>query len=117
MVGFAERVAEQVAAQGISAEILDLRSVSPLDEMSLLDSVCKTRRIAVFDIAWPRFALAGEIARLVCSHPDLPLRAPLVSVAQPPRHVPASPFLEQHHYPREADAAEQVIRAIRSGRS
>jgi len=51
------------------------------------------------DIAWPRFGLAGEVARLVLTHDPGTLRGPLLTFGPRDAHAPASVFLEQDHYP------------------
>src|SRR5262245_24303929 len=61
MVPFALRVAAQLAEQGVDAEVIDLRTVSPLDSDSVCASVEKTGRLAVLDPAWGSFGVAAEI--------------------------------------------------------
>ena len=115
MVGFAQRVADRLAPQGIDAEVLDLRTLAPLDAEAILASVEKTKRVAVFDIGWEPFGLAAEVARLVSTSVQYRLASPLVSVARAFEQTPASCFLEGRHYPAEAAAAVN-IQALVQGR-
>jgi pyruvate dehydrogenase E1 component beta subunit len=108
MVGFAERVAKRLARSHIEAEVLDLRTVAPLDAEAIVASVAKTRRVAVFDIGWEPFGLAAEVARVVAGGPAFRLAAPLVSLARAFAQTPASCFLEAAHYPDEDDATARV---------
>ncbi|MDP3723079.1 MAG: transketolase C-terminal domain-containing protein [Candidatus Omnitrophota bacterium] len=108
MVGFAERVAERLAPLGIEAEVLDLRTLAPLDAEAILTSVKKTRRVAVFDIGWEPFGLAAEVARVVSTSDQFRLAGPLLSVARAHEHTPASCFLEYRHYPTEEETVTRV---------
>ncbi len=98
MVGFAKTVAGRLAERGISADILDLRTIRPLDSDAVCRSVQRTRRLAVFDIGWPCFGVAAEISRHVLEA-GLRLDAPLISVNRRDEHTPSSCFLERDHYP------------------
>ena len=117
MVGFARRVADRLAPQGIEAEVLDLRTLAPLDAQAILVSVGKTHRVAVFDAGWEPFGLAAEVARIVSTSPHYRLAGPLVSVARAHEQTPASCFLEGRHYPSEAEAAARIQALVRGGRA
>jgi pyruvate dehydrogenase E1 component beta subunit len=60
--------ADSIAHEGVSAGVLDLRTVSPLDEGTLCDAVARTRRLLVVDEDYERFGLSGELAAL-CRRP------------------------------------------------
>lgn len=99
MVNLANQVADKMAKAGISVEVIDPRTTSPLDEDSILDSVEKTGRLVVVDEANPYCSMASEIASLaVCEAFDY-LRAPVVKVTAPHTPVPATPALEQAYIP------------------
>jgi pyruvate dehydrogenase E1 component beta subunit len=106
MVQFAQRVAEQVAAGGISAEVVDLRTARPLDDETIRVSAARTGRVAVFDIGWPGFGLSAEVARVITE--GSVLKRPLLSVHRKDEHTPSSAFLEDDHYPKIGDVARQV---------
>jgi pyruvate dehydrogenase E1 component beta subunit len=99
-VDLACRAATALSARGVEAEVVDVRTIAPLDTDTILASIGRTHRVAVMDIAWPRFGLAGEIARLILMHDPGTLRGPLLAFGPRDAHAPASCFLEQEHYPR-----------------
>jgi pyruvate dehydrogenase E1 component beta subunit len=99
MVDFAESVAKELERDGTRAELIDLRTISPLDENSIIESVNRTHRVAVFDVGWQKFGLASEIARVICMNSPELLTAPLVSIGQEWEHTPGGCFREFDHYP------------------
>jgi pyruvate dehydrogenase E1 component beta subunit len=110
MVQLANQVADKLAAQGVSVEVLDPRTTSPLDEDGILDSIEKTGRLVVVDESSPYCGMASEIASLaVCEGFDL-LKAPVVKVTPPHTPVPATPSLEQLYIP----TVEQIETAVRT---
>jgi pyruvate/2-oxoglutarate/acetoin dehydrogenase E1 component len=110
MVHQAIRAAENLAKNGIDAEVLDLRSLKPLDEELLLASVRKTRRLVVADAAWKTCGIAAEISARIAEKDELKsLRAPIVRVALPDTPAPASSALEKVYYP----SAEKIMIAVR----
>ena len=115
LVAFAESVAAQLEEHGVSAEVLDLRTLSPLDETAIIESVRRTGRVAVFDPGWQRFSLAAEVARVICANIPTRLTAPLVSVGQRWEHTPGGCFREHAHYPLQDDAVNAVLRTMKEG--
>jgi len=112
MVMFAQSVAATLAEHGISAEVIDLRTVTPLDETAIVESIAKTRRVAIFDVDWPRFGLASEVARVICMSPDCNLDLPLVNIAQKDEHTPGGCFLEHEHYPIEERVVADLLKRV-----
>lgn len=106
MTQFALRVADQVADDGISAEVVDLRTVRPLDEETIRSCASRTGRVAVFDIGWHGFGLSAEVARVIMEASGL--QRPLLSVHRKDEHTPSSAFLEHEHYPKIEEVARQV---------
>jgi pyruvate/2-oxoglutarate/acetoin dehydrogenase E1 component len=102
--------AERLAPDGISAEVIDPRSLSPLDEDTILTSVRKTGRLVVVDESNPRCGLAADIAALAAERAFEALCAPIKKVTAPHAPVPFSPPLEDAYVP---DAA-RVIAAVRA---
>jgi acetoin:2,6-dichlorophenolindophenol oxidoreductase subunit beta len=76
LVGFCEAVADKLAAEGIGCDVIDLRTTSPLDEETILDSVEVTGRLVVVDEAPPRCSLATDICALVAEKAFASLKAP-----------------------------------------
>ena len=101
--------AETLAADGISAEVLDLRTVSPIDKEAILASVSKTGRAVVLHEATLTGGLGGEIAAIIADEGFDYLNAPVKRVAAPDCPVPFSPVLEQAWIPNEA----RVIAAVK----
>ena len=104
----AEEAANQLAQKGISAEVIDLRTLSPLDEDSVLESLGKTGRLVVVDESNPYCSMASEIAGLVVERGFDTLDAPVKRVTSPHTPVPATPCLEANYVP----SVERVIAAV-----
>lgn len=107
-VNTALEAAEKLASQGIEAEVVDPRSLSPLDENTLLASVEKTNRLVIVDEANPRCNVATDIAALVADKGFDFLDAPIKRVTAPHTPVPFSPPLEDIYLP----TPEKVIEAV-----
>jgi pyruvate/2-oxoglutarate/acetoin dehydrogenase E1 component len=100
--------AKQLANDGIEAEIVDPRTLSPLDEETILDSVAKTKRLVIVDEDNPRCSAATDIAALVADKGFDLLDAPIKTVNSPHTPVPFSPPLEQFYIPSPERIAETV---------
>ncbi len=98
MVPHALRAAESLAKQGVSAEVIDLRSVKPWDRETILQSVGKTGRLVVADAAWKTCGVAAEIAASVCEEAFDALEAPIARVCLPDAPAPTSEPLEKAYY-------------------
>jgi acetoin:2,6-dichlorophenolindophenol oxidoreductase subunit beta len=106
--------AEILAAEGISAEVVDVRSLRPLDTDLICRSVAKTGRLVVADTAWRSYGVSAEIAARVGEELWGRLKAPIRRVALPDVPTPGSSALEEAFYPgpREiAEAAREVCAA------
>ena len=110
MVPFALRVAAQLASQGMEPEVIDLRTVSPLDSETVCASVEKTGRLAVLDPTWASFGMAAEVIARVAERHGRRLRADPVRITHPDSHTPMSSALEAAYYPDE----EEVTRKLRA---
>ena len=108
MVGVALKAADQLSRQGIDMELVDLRTLVPMDKKTLLDSVRKTGRLVVLHEATRTGGFAGEVAAVVMEEAFDSLKAPLRRVTGPDIPVPASPPLEHFYIPSE----ENLISAI-----
>ncbi len=103
MVHKAQIAAEQLAGQGIDVEIVDLRTLVPLDRETVLASVAKTGRLLVVDEDYLSYGLSGEIAAIVAESLDrVTLRAPVRRLAVPDVPIPFSRPLEQAAIPQVA---------------
>ncbi len=92
--------AEQLSADGISAEVIDLRSLVPLDRQAVLDSVGKTGRLLVVDEDYRSFGLTGEIAAIVAETDPTMLEAPVRRLAVPDTPIPYARPLETFVLPK-----------------
>ncbi len=109
MLGVAVKAAETLSEEGIETEIVDLRTLTPLDKDSILTSVKKTGRLIVLHEATRTGGFGGEIAAVVMEEGFRYLKAPLRRVTGPDIPVPASPTLEKFYIPDE----DNLIRAVR----
>lgn len=109
MVQVAESAANQLAKQNVEVEIIDPRSLSPLDEDTILQSVEKTGRLLIIDEANPRCNAATDISAMVVDKGFDFLDAPIKMVTAPHAPTPFTTNLEQLYIPR----AETVVRTVK----
>jgi acetoin:2,6-dichlorophenolindophenol oxidoreductase subunit beta len=112
MVQQALAAADSLAAEGIEAEVIDPRTLSPLDDETILNSVAKTHRLVIVDEDNPRCSAATDIAAMVADEGFDTLDAPIKRVTAPHTPVPFSPPLEQFYVPspdRIANAVREIV--------
>jgi len=109
MAAQAIEAANDLAASGISVEVIDARSLKPLDEETIFQSVAKTGRLVVADSAWLTCGFAAEIAARVAGNIFDALKSPILRVALPDTPAPMSAPLERMYYP----AAKDIIAAVK----
>jgi 2-oxoisovalerate dehydrogenase E1 component len=100
--------AEQLSGEGVDAEVIDPRTIVPLDRATILDSVARTGRLVVVDEGHLSCGVASEIAAIVAEHAFDALRAPIRRVAVPDVPIPFSPVLERELEPSPERIAEAV---------
>lgn len=110
MVGMAMQAAEKLAEQGISAEVINLRSLRPLDIDTIVASVKKTNRVVTLEEGWPFAGIGAELAMQIIEHCFDDLDAPPVRVHGLDIPMPYAANLEKLALPR----LEQVVEAARS---
>jgi pyruvate/2-oxoglutarate/acetoin dehydrogenase E1 component len=110
MVQTAIEAADELAADGISAEIIDARSIAPLDIETIAKAVKKTGRLVVVHEAVEQGGIGAEIAAKVQKEAFYYLDSPILRVAAPFAPVPASPALEKYFLPGK----DRIVRAARS---
>ena len=112
-IGYTTRVcletADELATQGYSPEVLDLLSLSPMDDEAILSSVKKTRKVVIVDEDYPRCSIAADISALVAEEAFDYLDAPPRRVTPPHTSVPYSKALEVHYVPNK----DRVLAAAR----
>ncbi len=102
--------ADRLAALGTSAEVLDLRSLHPMDEEAILATLQKTGSLVVVDESPPRCSIASDVAALCVDQGFDYLNAPVKKVTAPHTPVPFSPVLEDLYVP----SADQIVAAVRA---
>ncbi|WP_151446775.1 alpha-ketoacid dehydrogenase subunit beta [Lacisediminimonas profundi] len=105
------QAAAKLAEEGISAEVIDLRSLKPLDEEAILASVRKTGRLIVVHEASRMCGVGAEISALVAEHAWASLKAPVVRLTGPDAPAPSSYVLEQAFIP-QADGITAAARKL-----
>ena len=105
----AYKAADELEKEGISVEIIDLRTVRPMDRKAIVESVKKTNRLVVLEEAWPFGNVATEITYLVQSEAFDFLDAPIVKINTADTPAPYSPVLLEEWLPNHND----VIKAVK----
>ena len=104
--------AEAAAEQGVSVEVIDPRTLVPLDIETVIRSVQRTGRLVVADPAHKTCSAAGEISAQVAEEAFESLRAPIVRVTTPDTQIPFSPALEKQLYPNRTTIGEAIRRVV-----
>jgi acetoin:2,6-dichlorophenolindophenol oxidoreductase subunit beta len=108
MLHVAQEAARRLSSEGVECEIVDPRTISPLDKETILESVEKTGRLIVIDEASPRCNMATDISAMVAQDGFESLRAPIRMVTPPHTPVPFSPVLEDLYIPNAGKVIEAV---------
>jgi len=108
MMQFANEAADELAKEGVDCEVIDPRTVAPLDFATILESVAKTGRLVVVDVAFGTCSAASEISAVVSDEGFWDLRAPIVRVTTENTHIPFS-TAETQLYPSK----DKVVAAVR----
>lgn len=103
------KAAKQLAKSRIDAEVIDLRTIKPLDTTLILNSVRKTGRVVIADGGWKSYGISAEIAALVAEKCMKFLKYPIKRVALPDCPAPSSLALEKEYYPMSRDIVAAAI--------
>lgn len=112
LVQEAIKATEDLALEGISVEVIDPRTVKPLDYDLIHQSLQKTGRLVVADGGWKTCGIAAEIAALAVERSFSELKAPVVRVALPDVPAPASRTLEDVYYPKNKDIKTAIKKLL-----
>ena len=112
MVLEALKAAEWLARDGIEAEVIDLRTVNPLDRETMFASVARTGRLVVADLGWTSMGVSAEVMAAVSETLFGQLKAAPIRVALPDAPSPSSPALARHYYPRAIDICNAVRKSM-----
>jgi pyruvate dehydrogenase E1 component beta subunit len=110
MVGLALKAAEELAAEGIEAEVIDLRTIRPLDHETIVESVRKTNRIVCVEEGWGSMGVGAEIVARVIEHAFDYLDAPPLRVHQEDVPLPYAANLEALSLP----SVEKIVKAAKA---
>ena len=116
MVAVAEETADKLEEDNVSVEVIDLRSVSPWDEETVLESVKKTGRLIVIDESNPQCNVAGDVASVIGDIGFDYLDGPIKKVTAPDTPVPFAANLEQAYIPnvdKVLDVASELIEDLK----
>jgi len=104
--------AEQLATQGIAAEVIDLRVLRPLDMATVIESVARTRRVVIVDEGWKSGSISAEIAARLAEDALYELDAPVRRVCSREVPVPYAAQLEEATLPRVGDIVDQAAALV-----
>ena len=110
MVGLALQAAEELAKDGIEAEVIDLRTIRPLDHETVVESVKKTNRIVAVEEGWAPFGLAAEVCQRVTEHAFDYLDAPPTRVSGEDVPMPYAANLEALALP----SVDKIVKAVKA---
>jgi pyruvate dehydrogenase E1 component beta subunit len=106
--------AKALANESINVEVIDMRSVRPLDVETVAESVRKTGRLLVADTAFETGGIAGELVSQVVHAEWRSLKAAPERLASPDYPVPTSPYLAEDYYPGAQEVVTSVFRLLGS---
>ncbi len=101
--------ADLLEKEGISAEVIDLRTIRPMDHETIINSVKKTNRIVVVDESWPFAGVSAEVAYIVQKHAFDYLDAPVIRINSADTSLPYAPTLVDAYLPNP----EKIIKAVK----
>lgn len=112
MLQLSLKVASLLVNEGVSLEVLDLISLSPLDESTIIDSLKKTKRVVIVEEGCKRGGIGAEVSALLAEKAIEYLDAPIVRVGVPDVPIPASLFLEKHITPNEKKILDAAYKCL-----
>jgi len=113
MVGLCLEAAKELEASGIDCEVINLRSIRPMDDEMIIKSVMKTNHLVTVEGGWPQFGIGAEIcARIIESPAFNYLDAPIVRVTGADIPMPYARLLEQNALPQVFNVTESVKRVL-----
>lgn len=109
MIEIAKEAAIQLEKEGISAEVIDLRTIRPLDHQTIINSVKKTNRVVVVDECWPFAGVSSEVAYEIQKYAFDFLDAPVIRVNSADTSLPYAPTFLDEYLPTPG----KVIKAVK----
>jgi len=114
MATVAAEAAGKLEQEGIDVELIDLRSLKPLDENRMLASVKKTGRLVIADGGWKTCGIGAELAALVMEKTFSYLKSPIIRVSLPDIPAPANSVLEKLYYPNADNLVSSIKEILKS---
>jgi pyruvate dehydrogenase E1 component beta subunit len=106
------RAAQHLEEDGVNAEVVDIRTLRPLDSATILDSVKKTGRLIVADTGWTTAGCSSEIVSQACEQAFDSLKCPPVRLGLPDCPIPSTPALANECYPRAEEIAAVALKML-----
>ncbi len=116
MVRESLKAIEALRGSGVEIELIDVRTVKPLDTAAIIKSVQKTGRLVVCDTSWIQFGVSAEISSVVCENAFKSLKAPIIRIGLPDCPTPCSYSLEEVFYPDYLDIIDAVKKVLSAER-
>ena len=98
---------------GINPEVVDVRTLKPLDEKTIFNSVAKTKRLLVADLGYRELGFAAEVIARVAENLKIKLSVNPQRIVSPDLPTPSSPGLSKYYYPRYTDVASKVVQMVK----
>ena len=114
MVSMAAKAVDRLAADGVTCDLIDPRTTSPLDEETILESVASTGRLVIVDESNPRCSVASDISAIVAQKGFWSLKAPIEMVTAPHTPVPFARELERAYLPGPDSIAAAILKTMKS---
>lgn len=114
MVILAMEAAKRLEEEGIDIEVIDLRTIKPLDSDTILTSVRKTGRAVILDFGYKFCGISSEISSTICENAFSSLKAPVLRIALPDIPTPATPVLEKIYYPKIEDIIVRIKSIVKN---
>lgn len=112
MVRESLKAIEALEGSRLEVELIDVRTIKPLDAGTIIRSVKKTGRLVVCDTSWIQFGVSAEISSVVCENAFKYLKAPIIRIGLPDCPTPCSYSLEEVFYPDHLDIIDAVKRVL-----
>ncbi len=111
-LALAQQALGSLKTQGISADVVDLRTLKPLDHQIILESVKKTGRALIVDTGWAIGGVCAEVACVIAENCPQSLKAPIKRVGLPDLPTPAGDTLEQYYYPSQQTMSAAILELL-----
>jgi pyruvate/2-oxoglutarate/acetoin dehydrogenase E1 component len=109
----ADEAAKELGKDGITVDLIDIRSLVPLDKKTIIDSVKKTGKLVIVQEAYRTGGFAGEISAIIAEEAFRYLKGPIIRVTAPNTTIPLSPILEDEFIPSPEKIKDAVNKLVK----